>query len=97
MLGPPVTDWRDIDLAAIAGCTRIDGTEKGRGTGADVMGHPLEAVAWLANTLADHGERLVAGQIVLTGSAAPVIWVDTPTAAAEIELESLGAVRLEIG
>jgi 2-keto-4-pentenoate hydratase len=97
VLGPPVTDWRDIDLAAIAGCTRIDGTEKGRGTGADVMGHPLEAVAWLANTLADHGERLVAGQIVLTGSAAPVIWVDTPTAAAEIELESLGAVRLEIG
>jgi 2-keto-4-pentenoate hydratase len=96
VLGTAVTDWRDIDLAAIAGRTRIDGTEKGSGTGADVMGHPLEAVAWLANTLANHGERLVAGQIVLTGSVAPVIWVDTPTASAEIELESLGAVRLEI-
>jgi len=96
VLGMPVTEWRDIDLAAIAGCTWIDGTEKGNGTGADVMGHPLEAVAWLANTLANHGERLVAGQIVLTGSVAPVIWIESTTASAEIELENLGAVRLEI-
>lgn len=96
VLGMPVTDWRDIDLAAIAGLTRIDGIEKGSGIGADVMGHPLEAASWLANTLASHGERLVAGQIVLTGSVAPVIWIESTTASAEIELENLGAVRLEI-
>lgn len=95
VLGAPVPDWRDIDLAAIAGRTRIDGDEKGSGTGADVMGHPLEAVAWLANTLADHGDRLRAGQIVLTGSVAPVIWLDGTAARAEIDLERLGTVRID--
>lgn len=96
VLGAPVSDWQDIDLAAIAGKTRIDGVEKGIGTGADVMGHPLEAVAWLANTLAEHGNRLEAGQIVLTGSVAPVIWIEGSPCQAEIELESLGAVRIRI-
>lgn len=96
VLGSPVADWRDIDLASISGVTWIDGIEKGSGTGADVMGHPLEAVAWLANALAGHGERLRAGQIVLTGSVAPVIWLDGPAARAEIDLDQLGAVRINI-
>lgn len=95
VLGDEISDWKNLDLAAMAGRTLIDGVEKGSGTGSEVMGHPFEALAWLANTLADHGERLMAGQIVLTGSVAPVIWVDTPTARAEIALERLGTVRLE--
>ena len=95
VLGMPVTDWQGIDLAAVKGRTLIDGVEKGSGTGADVMGHPLEAVAWLANTLAAHGTRLTAGQIVLTGSVAPVIWLDSPAAVAEIRLEGLGDVRVD--
>jgi 2-keto-4-pentenoate hydratase len=96
VLGSPLTAWRDIDLAAVQGRTLIDGAEKGRGTGADVMGHPLEAVAWLANTLQGHGDKLRAGQVVLTGSVAPVIWIDRPAVKAEIQLERLGAVRVEI-
>lgn len=96
VLGAPVSGWRDIDLAAITGQTRTDGAEKGSGTGADVMGHPLEAVAWLANTLAEHDARLEAGQIVLTGSVAPVIWIEDSPCQAEIELESLGTVRVAI-
>ena len=95
VLGTPVTDWQGIDLSAVKGRTLIDGVEKGSGTGADVMGHPLEAVAWLANTLAAHGTRLTAGQIVLTGSVAPVIWLDSPAAVAEIRLEGLGDVRVD--
>ena len=95
VLGMPVTDWQGIDLAAVNGRTLIDGVEKGSGTGADVMGHPLEAIAWLANTLAAHGTRLSAGQIVLTGSVAPVIWLDSPAAVAEIRLDGLGDVRVD--
>lgn len=96
VLGDEIADWQPIDLAATAGRTLIDGKEEGSGTGADVMGHPFEALAWLANTLADHGERLSAGQIVLTGSVAPVIWVDRETTRAEIELEDLGKVGLTL-
>lgn len=96
VLGDEIADWQGIDLAAVAGRTLIGGEEKGSGTGAEVMGHPFEALAWLANTLADHGERLTAGQIVLTGSVAPVIWVENETAQAEIELDGLGRVSVEL-
>jgi len=40
----------------------------GRGTGRDVLGHPLEALAWLANHLAARGLPVKAGDIVTTGS-----------------------------
>lgn len=96
VLGGEIADWHAIDLAAAKGRTRIGGTEQGSGTGADVMGHPFEALAWLANTLAGHGERLKAGQIVLTGSVAPVIWVESVPASAEIELDGLGAVGVDL-
>jgi len=48
--------WHELDLAASVGTTTVDGVEAGRGRGADVMGNPLEALAWLANALADDGE-----------------------------------------
>jgi 2-oxo-3-hexenedioate decarboxylase len=37
------------------------------GQGADVLGHPGNAVAWLANFLADRGTYLIQGQIVISG------------------------------
>jgi 2-keto-4-pentenoate hydratase len=38
------------------------------GAGAAVLGHPAASVAWLANALAQHGERLDAGSLVLSGA-----------------------------
>ncbi len=68
VLGPPVTDWRSIDLAAARGTASINGVEVGAGYGSDVMGHPFEPLAWLANRLAEAGESLPQGSIVITGS-----------------------------
>lgn len=54
----------------------IDGVGTGSGTGADVMGHPLAPLAWLANVLGEQGVALEAGQLILPGSftaAMPVI------------------------
>lgn len=96
VLGDEITDWEGIDLAAVVGRTLIDGKEEGSGTGAEVMGHPFEALAWLANTLTEHGEKLRAGQIVLTGSVAPVIWIERESAQATIELDGLGAVSVSL-
>jgi 2-keto-4-pentenoate hydratase len=42
-------------------------------TGANVLGSPLESVAWLANKLAQMEMRLRAGEIILTGAAAPPV------------------------
>lgn len=41
--------------------------------GAAVLEHPARAIAWLANTLADLDEQLLARQIVLSGSCTPAI------------------------
>ena len=51
VVGPPVAAWQDLDLAALGGTTLMDGRAAGTGSGADVLGHPLEALAWLANRL----------------------------------------------
>jgi 2-keto-4-pentenoate hydratase len=45
-----------------------NGEPVGQGAGAAVLGHPAEAVAWLANALAGFGESLQAGDVVLPGA-----------------------------
>jgi 2-oxo-3-hexenedioate decarboxylase/2-keto-4-pentenoate hydratase len=96
VLGEPVEDWQALDLASLTGVTVIDGREAGRGTGASVMGHPLNALAWLANARLIHGlEPLRAGQFVLLGSLVATQWVDAGMRT-RIEIEGLGAVELDI-
>jgi 2-keto-4-pentenoate hydratase len=46
----------------------IDGEVTGAGTGTDVMGNPVAALAWLANVLGEQGVALEAGQLILPGS-----------------------------
>jgi len=92
VLGPPVSNWKSLDLEAIIGTTTIDGVETGRGVGADVMGHPFEALAWLANLKAQQGAPLKAGEFVLTGAIAPVHWMEGPGQAV-ISIGALGEVR----
>lgn len=75
VLGEAVQDWRVFDLAALCGSTKINDQEVGRGKGADVMGHPFEALAWLANNLAARGKFLRAGEFVFTGSVVETKWV----------------------
>ncbi|MGP1397001.1 MAG: 2-keto-4-pentenoate hydratase [Inquilinaceae bacterium] len=75
VLADPVTDWQTLDLAAAEGALLINGTTVAKGAGAMAMGHPFEPVAWLANLLAASGERLRAGQIVLTGSLVETRWL----------------------
>jgi 2-oxo-3-hexenedioate decarboxylase/2-keto-4-pentenoate hydratase len=87
--GPEATDWRDLDLAKLVGRTSIGGAEYGRGVGADVMGHPFEALAWLANRMAEYGRTLRAGEVVMLGSLVGTRWIDRP-ARAVIEVEGLG-------
>ncbi len=68
VLGPPAVDWQAIDLATVVGRAEVNGSEIGRGVGSEVMGHPLNAMVWLANLLAERGKSLRHGDVVLTGS-----------------------------
>ena len=55
-------------LAAVAGVMSRNGKVTGRATGEAVLGHPAEAVAWLANALGELGSGLRAGEYVLSGA-----------------------------
>lgn len=57
-----------VDLAGVEMVLWCNGREAVRGKGEAVLGHPARAVAWLANALAEFGERLRAGEVVLSGS-----------------------------
>ena len=94
LLAEPVTDWRDIDIGASVGRLLVDGVEIGRGQGSDVMGHPFEALAWLANNLAARGKSLRRGDIVLTGSLVTVHY-PAPGETVEVAIDGLGSVRAE--
>ena len=95
VLGPPVADWAGIDLAAVKGVTRAGARVQVEGIGADVQGHPMASLAWLANRLTSLGRRLEPGQIVLTGSLPLPYWAKAGDAI-EIEIDRLGQVRLQI-
>lgn len=89
VLGAPVEAWRALDLAALSGTMTIDGAEAGAGTSADVMGHPFEALTWLANHAAAIGSPLRAGDVVLTGSIVETRWVE-PGSVVRVSIEGLG-------
>lgn len=95
ILGPPVTAWRDLDLTAITGVTRVNGIEIARGVGADLLGHPLKALVWLANHCAARGHDVAEGSIVSLGSLTPVQWL-SPGDRAEIEVDVLGALSCSV-
>jgi 2-keto-4-pentenoate hydratase len=92
VLGEAVSGWRSLDLAALRGVTWINGVEVGRGCGADVMGHPFEALAWLANSLARRSKSLRAGEFVFTGSVVETKWVKRGDRVV-MEIERLGKVE----
>lgn len=52
-----------------------NGSEVSRGSTSEVLGDPLEAVAWLARTLRAKGDSLRAGQTIMTGSCSPSVAV----------------------
>ena len=95
VLGEPVEAWNELDLAGLEGRMRIDGKEVGRGHGRDILGHPFEALAWLANSLNVRGDRLRAGEFVLLGSLVQTVWLQ-PGNRVHIEVDRLGAATLSL-
>jgi len=95
VLGTPVEDWRAIDLSAVRGVAYVNGATVGEGRGADSMGHPLAALAWIANHLSGHGQALRAGDFILSGS---LVTSKFPQPGDQLRFEAgaLGAVELRV-
>ena len=92
IVGSPVAAWQNLDLAALGSTTLLNGQAVASGSGANVLGHPLEALAWLANRLIDQDKTLQGGQVVLTGTMVDPVWLDGDSLQAAIEVEGLGRV-----
>ena len=76
VLGDGQRKLGDLGQLGLPGCTMTmwrGGTEVSTGSGAACLGDPLNAVAWLAATVRDHGRPLRAGEIVLSGALGPMV------------------------
>ncbi|MGF6174542.1 2-oxo-hept-4-ene-1,7-dioate hydratase [Ensifer sp. 4252] len=59
---------QDVDMRWMGAIVSRNAEVEETGLGAGVLNHPARGIAWLANRLASHGDRIDAGQIVLAGS-----------------------------
>jgi 2-keto-4-pentenoate hydratase len=92
VLGPNPTRLSDIDLREVRMAMTREGEKVSEGSGAACLGHPVNAVVWLANTLAALGRPLEAGHVVLSGALGPMVAVGGP-GCYEAVLDGLGSVR----
>jgi len=91
--GPRSTAF--ADLATLEGTVRRDGVVLDRGSGRDVLGHPLNVLAWLANHVVAGGDALRAGDLVMTGNLVTTKFV-APGERYAFELAGLARVETEI-
>lgn len=73
VLGDEERSLDGLDLYSCGMVLEVDGEVASIGAGAACLGHPLEAAVWLANTLAQRGDPLRAGDIILTGALGPMV------------------------
>jgi 2-keto-4-pentenoate hydratase len=91
VLGGPARKIDDLDLRAATMTLRKNGEIVSKGSGADCLGHPLNAAAWLAGEMVRRKRPLRAGELVLTGALGPMTPV-APGNLFEAQIEGLGHV-----
>lgn len=93
VLGGVPVPLTSVDLRGVT-MTMLRGDEKvSAGTGADCLDGPLNAAVWLAGALAEMGDPLKAGDVILTGALGPMVPV-TPGDRFEARISGLGSVRV---
>ena len=82
----------DVDVRAIEMELTCEGETVSAGTGAACLGHPVNAVVWLANAVAERGDPLQAGEVILSGSLGPLAAAEAGREY-EASFSGLGTVR----
>jgi 2-keto-4-pentenoate hydratase len=94
VLGAAAPAWQDVDLETAVTRCWINDQPAGEGKTGDALGHPLEAVAWLANLLNRRGRLLSNGMIVMTGSSIRTKF-PAPGDRIRFAIDGLGEISLE--
>lgn len=82
----------DIDLRVCRMQLSCDGEELSSGGGEACLGHPANAVVWLANAVAERGAPLRAGEVILSGALGPLVPAEAGKVY-EARIDGLGSVR----
>lgn len=85
-----------LDLWSCGMVMEVNGQVVSLGAGAACLGHPFEAAAWLARTLAQRGDPLRQGDIVLTGALGPMVALQ-PGDAVKATIGGLGRASFSYG
>src|SRR4029453_4742015 len=94
VLGAPVTAWQAVDLENAVTRAWINDQPGGKGKAGDALGHPFEAVAWLANLLNGRGRMLTRGMLVMTGSSITTKF-PAPGDRVRFAIDGLGEISLD--
>lgn len=94
VLGSTPMSPRGLDLGLAGMCLTRRGEPVSTGAGAACLGHPLNAVVWLARIMVRLGTPLRAGQLVLSGALGPMAGV-SPGDVFECQIHGVGTVRTE--
>jgi 2-keto-4-pentenoate hydratase len=65
------------------------------GNARDILGHPLNSLAWLATHCAARGTPLRAGEIITLGSIVAALRLETP-GRVEASFDGLGVVTVDV-
>jgi len=97
VLGEPgIEDWRSLGVRALRGRLVVDGHQRDEGVGADLMGDPMNCLAWLAgSSVAEAFGGLKAGQVVMLGSVTPPVWLTGP-ASVTVDFSPLPPVQVRL-
>ncbi|GAA4336519.1 fumarylacetoacetate hydrolase family protein [Pigmentiphaga soli] len=96
VFGGPLRAPHGLDLRAEGVSVSVNGRPVASGTGTEVLGNPLAALALVANTMASYGEALRAGMIVMSGSLTPNVPV-APGDRVDAGFSRLGRIGVRFG
>jgi 2-keto-4-pentenoate hydratase len=96
VLGPSRVPPHDFVPAEVAMTLQANGETVSSGSGADCLGDPLLAVAWLAMTVRDRGRPLRAGEVLLSGALGPMVTIE-PASTHTASISPLGSVTAAFG
>lgn len=93
VVGGCIAAAQDLDLRTLGIVMEKNGAPVAFGAGAAVLGHPAAAVAMLVNHLAERGQALPAGSLVLSGGITEAVAVQAGDAVT-LKVQHLGSVGL---